>query len=115
MTSTIHTPGEGYHFDRRVIRWSWRELAACATTLDRDQAEGFFPLANNLAVEARAKQVCTRCPVRGECLADALLGRHTYEIGVRGGLSATERAELTDEQREALIAPYATAAPGSEE
>lgn len=45
-----------------------------------------------------ARQVCQRCDVRAECLADALAeeGDLTagYRFGLRGGLTPTERATV---------------------
>lgn len=71
--------------------WSWRARAAC---VDVD-AELFFPAGDSgPAVEvqvAEAKAVCARCPVRAECLADALVG---MAYGIAGGLTAEERRGL---------------------
>lgn len=44
------------------------------------------------AAQNRAKSVCVGCPVRTECLADALDNR--VEFGVWGGLSERERRAL---------------------
>jgi hypothetical protein len=75
----------------------------------------FFPVgANSLTAEAVAKTFCETCPVRSICLADALLRGHAYDVGVRGGLTAAERHELTVAQREALI-QHADTVPGSED
>src|ERR687892_49615 len=41
------------------------------------------------AAQNRAKAVCTGCPVRTECLADALDNR--VEFGVWGGMTERER------------------------
>ncbi len=41
------------------------------------------------AAQNRAKAVCARCPVRTECLADALDNR--VEFGVWGGMTERER------------------------
>ena len=56
---------------------------------------------------ARAKAICARCPVAGECLADQLNYERTtpragHYSGVFGGLSAKERnVILRAERREA--------------
>ncbi len=69
----------------------WRAQAAC---VDVD-AELFFPVAESGPVfesqVAAAKAVCARCPVRAECLADALVG---LPFGIAGGLTAEERRGL---------------------
>lgn len=44
------------------------------------------------AAQNRAKAICYRCPVRAECLADALDNR--VEFGVWGGLTERERRAL---------------------
>jgi WhiB family transcriptional regulator, redox-sensing transcriptional regulator len=44
------------------------------------------------AAQHRAKSVCRACPVRTECLADALDNR--VEFGVWGGLTERERRSL---------------------
>lgn len=65
----------------------WQERAACAGT---DEALWF---SKN---PARARKICGRCPVRPECLYDALqhetpgARRH----GIRGGLTGPERNRL---------------------
>jgi WhiB family redox-sensing transcriptional regulator len=44
------------------------------------------------AAQNRAKLVCMGCPVRTECLADAL--DHKVEFGVWGGMTERERRAL---------------------
>ncbi|HVE97712.1 MAG TPA: WhiB family transcriptional regulator [Mycobacteriales bacterium] len=44
------------------------------------------------AAQNRAKQVCVGCPVRTECLSDALDSR--AEFGVWGGMTERERRAL---------------------
>jgi WhiB family redox-sensing transcriptional regulator len=74
----------------------WRSAAMCAGPgID---PESFFPIDSGeagAAAVAVAKQVCAACPVRAECLADAMGAEDPAERwGVIGGLSATERAAL---------------------
>lgn len=64
---------------------NWSALAACRST---DPDELFVQGAG----QARAKTVCTGCPVRTECLADALDNR--VEFGVWGGMTERERRAL---------------------
>ena len=51
----------------------WRERAACRSGVDPDL---FFPVAESGAARngqvRAAKAVCARCPVRSDCLAEAL-------------------------------------------
>ena len=60
----------------------WTSLAAC-NNADPDE------LFVTGAAQNRAKQVCLGCPVRTECLADALDNR--VEFGVWGGMTERER------------------------
>lgn len=68
---------------------AWHELAACRGM----DVEVFFPEAGRQLQVRAAKQVCARCPVTAECLADALESGLSH--GVWGGLSARERKKMT--------------------
>ena len=63
----------------------WTVRAACVGT---DPDELFV----QGAAQNRAKARCFGCPVRSECLADALDNR--MEFGVWGGVTARERRKL---------------------
>ena len=63
----------------------WSSLAACRNS---EPDELFVPG----AAQNRAKAVCLGCPVRTECLADAL-DNHT-EFGIWGGMTERERRAL---------------------
>ena len=63
----------------------WTTRASCRTS-DPDD------LFVQGAAQNRAKQVCLGCPVRTECLADALDNR--VEFGVWGGMTERERRAL---------------------
>jgi len=63
----------------------WSRRGACLTT---DPDELFV----QGAAQNRAKAVCQGCPVRTECLADALDNR--VEFGVWGGMTERERRAL---------------------
>ncbi|MFZ0325229.1 MAG: WhiB family transcriptional regulator [Actinomycetes bacterium] len=63
----------------------WSAQAACrATDPDALFVQG--------AAQNRAKMVCQGCPVRTECLADAL--DNSIEFGVWGGMTERERRAL---------------------
>jgi WhiB family transcriptional regulator, redox-sensing transcriptional regulator len=74
--------------------WSWRLQAAC-----RDSELAVFFSSDGerdperSAREARAKAICARCPVIGECATYAIGAGERY--GVWGGLSERERAAVT--------------------
>lgn len=71
--------------ERRGRLWDGR---AC-----RDQdPELFFPLGGATRQIENAKKVCLRCPVRAECLQEALDSGH--DDGVWGGLTDRERRLL---------------------
>jgi len=63
----------------------WTARSACRTA-DPDD------LFVSGAAQNRAKAVCMGCPVRAECLADALDNR--VEFGVWGGMTERERRAL---------------------
>lgn len=63
----------------------WPSLAACrGAAPDALFVQG--------AAQQQAKQICTRCPVIAECLADALDNR--TEFGVWGGMTERERRAM---------------------
>lgn len=86
---------------------TWRDLAACRG-MDTNL---FYPRRGDSVGVARARAVCASCPVRQECLDDALATESPSDggsatratVGVRGGLSARERIRLPR--------PVAVAAP----
>ena len=63
----------------------WAGRGACAST----SADELFVQGS---AQNRAKAVCAGCPVRTECLADALDSR--IEYGVWGGMTERERRAL---------------------
>ena len=69
----------------------WREEARCTET----DPEVFFPEVGANATTAR--RICTDCPVRSHCLADALENRD-IAFGVRGGMTPIQRRALLNEQ-----------------
>jgi WhiB family redox-sensing transcriptional regulator len=70
------------HIEKRA---DWRVRATCR---DEDP-DGLFVRG---AEQRKAKMVCIACPVRTECLADALDNR--IEFGVWGGMTERERRAL---------------------
>lgn len=62
----------------------WTLHAKC-----RGMADALFPEASD---QKRARQLCTGCPVRMECLAEALDNR--IEWGIWGGMTERERRLL---------------------
>ncbi len=78
----------------------WRAQAACrADGIDPDV---MFPDSNAADIED-ARQICAPCPVRAECLADAMAtegdrtARNRY--GIRAGLTGRQRRALYDALR----------------
>ncbi len=72
---------------RPAMTWTsdWTTSAACRTS----DPDALFVQG---AEQNRAKAVCLACPVRTECLADALDNR--IEFGVWGGMTERERRAL---------------------
>jgi WhiB family redox-sensing transcriptional regulator len=68
-----------------INSYDWAARGACRST-DPDT------LFVQGAAQNRAKTVCMSCPVRTECLADAL--DHQIEFGVWGGMTERERRAL---------------------
>ena len=62
----------------------WTLQAKC-----RDMADSLFPEGKD---QKRARSVCMGCPVRSECLAEAL--DNHIEWGVWGGMTERERRRL---------------------
>lgn len=69
----------------------WLEAAVCANTNHSD----FY--ASSLPGQQRAiNAYCARCPVRAECLADALTMPQHVDQGVRAGLTGKQRRALRE-------------------
>ena len=88
--STLNLPTE-----RGVVDQHWTERAACRGV----DTEIFFPEAlyptNRVLANMHAKQareICARCPVRIECLDEAM--RRNERHGIWGGLLRHERERL---------------------
>ena len=65
---------------------AWQAQALCAQT----DPEAFFPEKGGSTREA--KNVCSRCPVKAECLQYAL--ENDERFGIWGGLSERERRRM---------------------
>lgn len=77
--------GEGAHMSLLLEGQTWAAQAACSN-VDPDS------LFVRGAAQRQVRQVCFSCPVRLECLSDALDSNTTY--GVWGGLTERERRAL---------------------
>jgi WhiB family redox-sensing transcriptional regulator len=86
----------------------WWSLAACQSA-DPDL---FFPISGGgpaLGQVARAKAVCTACPVRCDCLRYALAAGPLQ--GVWGGLTEDERRLLRQREAKARLRASRTVSP----
>jgi WhiB family redox-sensing transcriptional regulator len=72
-------------FEQAFDMQQWASQGACRTA----DPDALFVQG---AAQNRAKAVCLGCPVRTECLADAL--DHRIEFGVWGGMTERERRAL---------------------
>ena len=68
-----------------IVQGDWRDSATCKSA-DPEQ------LFVRGAEQRKAKNICMGCPVRTECLAEALDNR--IEFGVWGGMTERERRAL---------------------
>jgi WhiB family transcriptional regulator, redox-sensing transcriptional regulator len=85
--------------------WDWQMQGACR---GMDSAFFFHPEGERgPAREARAKEVCRRCPVLEQCRRHALAVQEPY--GVWGGLSEAERDEITRGRTRRLRIPTGSA------
>ncbi|MFD6874509.1 MULTISPECIES: WhiB family transcriptional regulator [unclassified Streptomyces] len=75
---------------------SWADRAACINRLAEFESG-----------DDAAKAICAGCPVTAECLSSALAEEgqleRSYREGVRGGLTAGERTELSRPKKEAPV------------
>jgi len=89
----------------------WVKQAACA-----DRGDEMFPDNSEHGIEA-AKRICRRCPVRTECLRDAIRTDDNW-YGIRAGLRPNERRavakELERRQAEAGQQPVVEEPPAPE-
>lgn len=69
----------------------WREQARCTET----DSEAFFPPPG--VNPTAALSICAQCPVRTDCLTDAL-ARRDISYGVLGGLTPNQRRNLLRRQ-----------------
>lgn len=67
----------------------WRDKVACGDTA----LDWFFPEGRNSTVRV-ALAICHECPVRLDCLEDALKWPAPEQHGVVGGLDAHERRAI---------------------
>ena len=89
----MHAWQESFEDTGTSALWSWRLRAACRYV----DSTVFFPPDGERppqrdARETRAKAICGRCPVIGQCATYAIQYGERY--GVWGGLSEQERAAL---------------------
>lgn len=89
--STTNTPRHGHTLHEQIATLigfhldPWRRRAACI-----DEPTSTFYDASS---SARALQICDRCPVRDECLSDALED-DLADYGIRGGATASARKQM---------------------
>lgn len=79
---------------------AWWHSAACA----RFDPRSFDP--PNVHVARQAKAVCATCPVKRDCLLEALTEENNTKFGpwlIRGGMTPTDRKNLTPRMRTDLI------------
>jgi WhiB family transcriptional regulator, redox-sensing transcriptional regulator len=82
---------------------SWREQAAC---LGADPNLFFPSLNSGHNCNDQALAICTGCPVRTDCLTEALADEAANDgslpYGTRGGMTAKQRHQLRTQRRRSL-------------
>jgi WhiB family redox-sensing transcriptional regulator len=81
----------------------WTEVAECA----KPGSTYMYPSKTDSIGIQRAKSLCAACPVRGECLTEAM--RINEQHGIWGGLTADERNKLRSNRARAARARAALA------
>jgi ribosomal protein S27AE len=70
-----------------VRELGWRRFAAC----NGSPPEWFYPVENTPVVPSEVRKLCEACPVRANCLREALVFR---ERGIWGGTNEAQRQAL---------------------
>jgi hypothetical protein len=76
---------------------SWLDRAACKEATNKE-VEYFFH--GNRTQKAMIKQFCNNCPVREECLQDALKEPARIRYGARGGLTESQLQRYDEKQKQ---------------
>lgn len=80
---------------------SWREEAKCRGM----DVNIFHPQkGKSYIVEEKILNVCVPCPVREQCLEDAL--NDYLQIGYRAGISAKQRSRMVKERSQKGLVPW---------
>jgi len=74
-------------------RSRWQDRGACAN----QDTEAWFVRSESSSFGEPAKQICTTCPVRRDCLAASLVFGETF--GIWGGLDSHQRSALSQSLR----------------
>lgn len=76
----------------------WRSRAACKD-LGALAAEIFFPENTKRGIDpyARARTICATCPVKAECLDEAIENKEQYDLW--GGMNLRERRKEARRRR----------------
>jgi WhiB family transcriptional regulator, redox-sensing transcriptional regulator len=80
----------------------WFRDASCARVLRATGVDYWFPDRKKpfALMEKMGKFICSKCPVKGQCLEDAI--EHGWEFGIWGGLTPEERKHLGHNPEAAL-------------
>lgn len=77
----------------------WSARAACRGM----DTELFFPSKGNVQQVQEAKAVCYGCPVREDCLEEALSFEGNKDFGILGGLDEVERSAIRRRRQRAAM------------
>ena len=85
--------GAGGPSPTQLRRSRWQDRGACAN----QDTEAWFVRNEGSSFGEPAKQICTACPVRRDCLAASLVFGETF--GIWGGLDSHQRSALAQSLR----------------
>ena len=85
---------------REFVYEPWRDRAICVGV----ETKVFFPdMVSSDKVWIRARELCSECPVRNDCLESALRFEDLEDKwGMFGGMTPHERASIRDKRRRGI-------------
>lgn len=98
---------------------TWRDKARCRALVvsgsysQREIYEIFFPTRySDPKLIALARDICSLCPVKAECLAEAIDFKQ-YRWGIQGGMTADERRTVISGRRKKAAATFPPEGPAA--
>jgi WhiB family redox-sensing transcriptional regulator len=85
-------------FPRPNKNSDWKDKALCLNLDVVKSDKIFFPIKTPISADAwvKAKTICAKCPVKRQCLSEAVNSSPTIKEGIWGGLSPIERRNFIE-------------------